>query len=383
MTRSTTIASSLLLILASACAEGLGDDDLDFGAGDGDGAADEDSDGDEDDAGDTGEEDDGDSEYDPPEGEEHDCGSFATSVDELPPNVMLVLDKSGSMVRDSNKWDHDGDADTADVTRWNSLYQVVSGIFGSFDEGMRFGATLFPSMEADMDDIGTICLVSDSSEVPVGDDTAEDILGAIPGAEENDFGGATPAAEGIQTAVESLLATDHDGPKVMVLVTDGAANCVPEHEQEYKLFDERLITNIADAHASGIPTYVVGIDIELEQAEGEIDTFTKLNEAAQAGGVARDGEEAFYNAQSHTELQTALDSITAEVECMVEAPVMPSVSWLIDVTVGNQEFNRVTDCETEDGWMLNGKTYSLCGSACDLYAAGETFEVHYGCPEEG
>jgi hypothetical protein len=360
--------------LPTACAEGV-NDNLDFEGGDGGGDAGED--------GDDGPGEDDDSEYDPPEGEGFTCGAFAASIDQLPPNVMLVLDKSGSMIQ--NSWDHDGDPSSEDITRWNSLYQVVSSVVGGFDEGIRFGATLFPSMEAgtEPEDFGNFCVVSDTAEVPVGDETAEEILGAIPGAEETGFGGATPAADGIQTAVESLLATDHDGPKILVLVTDGAANCAPGHSQDFKHFDDRLITRISDASAGGIPTYVVGIDIDFYQPKAEIDTFTKLTLAAEAGGVAREGPVAFYNAQSHTELQTALDDITAMVECNVDAPILPSANWLIDITVGNQEYGRVADCDAEDGWMLSDGTYRLCGSACDLYASGETFEVHYGCPPEG
>ena len=60
--------------------------------------------------------------------------------------VMLVLDKSGSMV--NNAWDHDGDAGTPDETRWATLYSVTDFILTNFEGGIQFGLQLFPSTDA-------------------------------------------------------------------------------------------------------------------------------------------------------------------------------------------------------------------------------------------
>jgi hypothetical protein len=41
--------------------------------------------------------------------------------------------------------DHDADASTPAITRWNSLYQTVDLVLTKFNEKVNFGANLFPN----------------------------------------------------------------------------------------------------------------------------------------------------------------------------------------------------------------------------------------------
>ncbi|MBC8067635.1 MAG: VWA domain-containing protein, partial [Deltaproteobacteria bacterium] len=137
------------------------------------------------------------------------------------PQVMLVLDKSHSMV--SNRWDHDGDGATAPVTRWQSLHGVVSELGGDLQSTMELGALMFPSVTLGDNAAATACEVPTSPDVPVGLDNAAAIIAAMPAAESEDIWGGTPTSSAIITAAAELAAQGGDTPRAIVLVTDGAA----------------------------------------------------------------------------------------------------------------------------------------------------------------
>ena len=199
--------------------------------------------------------------------------------------VMLVLDKSGSMVTDENRWDHDGDdADddglvdgdstpaTARVTRWRSLHETVAAIVGESEPRTDFGAVLFPAREATKHYDAQACLVHATPEVPVGPDQGAQILATIPPADAVDLYGGTPATAGVLAGLAGLAAArdpEVAAPQYLVLVTDGAANCAVDPVDDsdaslFEVYDEQLASVVADALAKGVPTFVVGIAITAE-----------------------------------------------------------------------------------------------------------------------
>ncbi|WP_434420520.1 hypothetical protein [Nannocystis pusilla] len=150
----------------------------------------------------------------------NDCGEAVVDIPVVTPNVMLVLDKSGSMVTpDKGYWDHDGDdanddgiqdadpmmmaAATPKITRWKSLYSVVDFITGTFENSMNLGAVLFPSKMAASAYNATACPVNMTPEVEIAPMNGQAILNAIPGADETDMTikGGTPATKGVKAAL--------------------------------------------------------------------------------------------------------------------------------------------------------------------------------------
>src|SRR5690606_14516593 len=114
--------------------------------------------------------------------DEPDCGSVSITPEYTPPNVMLVVDASGSMI--SNSWDHDLDPNTPDETRWKTLYGVVETLMNQFGPAMNAGIKRFPSESAcDPNPCynETACVVEPDPEVGVGPDNGGAILAAIPG----------------------------------------------------------------------------------------------------------------------------------------------------------------------------------------------------------
>jgi hypothetical protein len=391
-----TISLFTVLALAFGCGDGKdprdGDDDNDNSGIDGDsGAADDGGNGDDGGTGSGSGETTGD--------ETMSCGEIDFQVESVPPNVMLVLDKSGSM--HDNTWDHDDDGGTDAITRWKSLFNVVDLVVGSFNESINFGAVLFPSEEARATYGSKACLVEPEPEVPVAPLNADNILDGIPGpnASGDDIQGATPATKGIQTAVEHLAGLDPEIDRIIILVTDGAANCWPDASDAnelMELYDNSLPETIAAAYVDhAIPTYVVGIDI-LDEMTGvgidgnpEANPFYELNQVAVAGGVARPGPEKFYNAINEIELQAALEEIAASVvSCEIPFEQEPPDHNKVTIEIGGNEVPMVEDCANEDGWTwINPDgpydSIMLCGTACDMLAEFGELDATFGCPDQG
>ena len=332
------------------------------------------------------------------------CGEAAYVLQAIPPNVMLVLDKSGSMVQ--NSWDADADPMTPDETRWLSLHNVVSFIVTTFDTEINFGANLFPSEAAIQSYSDLACLVDDTPEVPVMMMNAQGVLDGIPPADADgsDIAGATPATAGIQAALDHLKTLDPTVDRFMILVTDGAANCAAQYEcpvgssscELFETYDTDLPAVVGSAFTDdSIPTFVVGIDIvDALQGEGvdgnpEANTFDELNIVAEAGGRARDGTEKFYNASNEIELQEALQEIAGQVvSCTIPLEPEPVHPNFVEIVVGGDVIPRVDDCETEDGWVFVNPegpydSITLCGTACEALAEAGELDANYGCPPPG
>jgi hypothetical protein len=304
-----------------------------------------------------------------------------------PPDVMLVLDKSRSM---TFVWDHDADTMTPDTMRWTSLHGVVEQLVGSFWDRMRFGVKLFPALEADSQDLqGTACLVTDAPDVPVDENDAQTVLAGIPGAYDGTISGGTPATDGIEAARNHLLSIREDRPQYMVLVTDGAANCMDgvPWEKLGQHYDVNLPVTVGEAFTQDqIPTYVVGINIVDELIQNpDANPWQELNKVAQAGGMAREGDEAFYNVFDQIELQAALDEIAARIECTLTLDYPPPNPGLVSVELAGEEVPLVPSCTDSDGWTWtngNGElAIELCGSACEELQVEKSVEVVFGCAE--
>jgi len=326
------------------------------------------------------------------------CNMVMATLEPVPPNIMFVLDKSGSMVSDPNGyWDADADPNTPDITRWNSLYQVVQDIANANEAKINFGANLFPSKAATGMYNAGACPVLAQPEVPVAPNNAMEILNTIPQAGDTSIKGGTPSAAGVTTAINHLKSINDGAPKAIFLVTDGAANCFKDavsDAQRFESYDDSLHTIVGDAWTvDNIPTYVIGIDISdmLTPNTGDgnpngINPFQKLNELAALGGKPKnDPNEQFYNAVNQLELQAALDVIVADaLSCVVPLAPEPGFPDFTEVEINGALVPKVMDCSTENGWVYVNPmgpydSIELCGTACtDLKAAGEA-DVNYFC----
>ncbi|HWB73420.1 MAG TPA: hypothetical protein VG755_00665 [Nannocystaceae bacterium] len=394
MTNSTRLLSLTWLALSvAACADvsssnatdmGMGesgDDGIDLSAGadadDGDGA---DEGASADGGADDGMDDGGAGE----EGGAVDCGGDLVMADLAMPKVMLVLDKSGSMA--SEEWDDDGDAATPEVTRWHSLHGIVADLVNARGNVLELGAALFPAQGADhRGDFDEACMVADAAEVAIAADNGAAILAAMPAADAEVRGG-TPTREGLLNAIEALTGMSDDAPRAMILVTDGAANCVQGADPFNSQYDDELALAVGSAFVdNGIPTYVIGVDIrdERDDMTGR-NVHDELGAVAIAGGTARAGEVPFYDAASAVALRDALDVVADRVSCTVQLPDAATDPSRATLDIAGIEQARVDSCEDGDGWRWVStaapfSTIELCGATCDAFASAGKLETHYAC----
>jgi hypothetical protein len=328
------------------------------------------------------------------------CDIPAAELAPVIPHVVLVLDKSGSMIQ--NTWDHDLNPQTAQVTRWKSLHTVVSQVVNNFDEQFEFGAQLYPSMSATNEYNQNACLVDSPPEVLVEPNNAINVLLGIPTGNSLNIRGGTPTSAGMISAIDHLLAIDDGDPAVIILVTDGAANCRTDANSQFDRFetyDPNLLGIVADAYNDlAIPTYVVGIDISDQVTlvtgqndhppDGEpdgISTFAKLDELAVAGGKPLGGQADFYQTQNELELQDAIQAIVDDAaSCTLLLDPLPPFPDLVEVEMDGQAVPQVNDCASEDGWVFtnpNGpySSLELCGSFCEQAAGAEDLQALYYC----
>jgi hypothetical protein len=325
------------------------------------------------------------------------CGESMFMLEVVPTRVMLVLDKSGSMV--INTWDHDSDAMTDEITRWSSLYTTVDLVTTSFDASIEFGALLYPSLAATSTYDENACLVSEMPEVPPAPMNAMPIMDALPGPDATDeIAGGTPSATAVSVALAELLATEEQISRAILFITDGEANCradamsLPELFEDY---DETLHTIVEDAFVmEEIPTYVVGIAIRdevlpevVDGAPDGVNPHEQLNILAEQGGRPRVGADAlYYDADDQLELETALaEIVAAEFNCVVALDPVPEHPQFVEVEIAGEPVEHIDDCATEDGWVFTNPdgpydSIELCGAACDLLATEGTLQAIYACP---
>jgi hypothetical protein len=331
------------------------------------------------------------------------CQVQQPTVTYVPPNLLFVLDKSGSMT---------GQTPT---TRWFELHSVVTSVVTQFQDRIQFGVELFP------DNSGG-CNVSAGFDIPPVLNNLATILAGIPAADVTIPGDhLTPMQTGFVNAVNWINANGAGRTNAIVLLADGAISdgrilcrrCALQGNQLVAVNNVNstvsqpncpgntvngLTTAITNARNAGVNTYVVGIDIPPTNNDQVVGGITvqfpgldsiqgEMNGYAVAGGVPGPGG-GFYNTQDVGALQTAFETIVDDVvSCTIDLSDPPPFPDLTEVEVGGTSypFNPTLDCATEDGWryLLDGMGeitgIELCGAACDGFKVSLTADVEYFC----
>lgn len=290
-------------------------------------------------------------------------------------NVMLVLDKSGSMSK--NKWQDGG----VERTRWESLYKTVAFMVDEFDKSARFGMKLFPGKTA----TGTenACLVDPGVEVPIADSNGAAVLAGMPSASTFVEGG-TPASIGYGYAVDYLKGLAAGGDmrrRIIILVMDGrVADCEDTHQD--------LLAKAEDALASGITTFVVGIDVDSSTPDG-FQLHSDLRVLAVKGGSGT-----YFDSSDPQRLRAAMEQIIDQIsDCRIRLTKPPLQPDWATVETGGATFRwlgaKVPSCEAANLPVGQGgftyvtidgqKGIELCGQACSNYAKSGEVKVNILC----
>ncbi len=286
------------------------------------------------------------------------CASVMLDATRVIPNVLLVVDRSGSM--QTNEF-------SPGVTRWDALegalFDPASGLVTGLESSVRFGIAMYSNDDRAMGcpDLYTVgCTLNNAESIE-----AEYTLRTPPR-------GETPTGQSISAVLGRIdeLVPDRSAtsPTFFVLATDGE----PDLCEDGAALDEGRAASVAatgEAFGLGINTYVVSVGAEV--------STTHLQDVANAG-VGMTGAP-FYVATDTAGLVSALRTIirgVASCDVVLEGMVEPTLACEGTVRLGADAL----DCGTD--WMLlpDGHTIRLVGAACDrLQSAGETLTASFPC----
>lgn len=280
-----------------------------------------------------------------------------------PPDLLIVLDKSGSMSTPIDLLDFFG------PTKWDVMEDALANITNSYDMNIRFGLTAFPN---DND----ICGVTSGADVDVniGNATA---INSWMGNHSPD--GNTPAHLSLQNAssIYAALPVNSAGQYVL-FATDGEPNCGGNPAVPDTGSATETVAAVQALNTQGIGTFVLGF--------GNVFGFAGvLNDAAQAGGHPQpNGPPYYYAADDAASLQAALMAIAGGIvvpTCSFAVTETPPDPDLVTVTIEGTPIPR--DPGHNNGWDYHpdANTITFFGAACDAVQQGQTsVSFVFGCP---
>jgi hypothetical protein len=297
------------------------------------------------------------------------CGIQTSNTAKAPTDVLLVLDRSGSMnesIADDCCCSSSCRqlisikmcANTSNCTeRWPALTAAVNATIAK-TSGINWGLKLFSTRGG-----ADSCSVSNGVEVGTSGGAAA-VEDAITTASPL---GSTPTAKGIAAATAYLRTVNDNNNKVILLATDGEPNCRPGLELSSPNTPDVDGTTAAlqAAQAAGFRSYVIGIGPSV----GNLDNF------ARAGGTDH-----YFPATSASDLADALAAISKAVSSctftMSQRPPDPNnVAVYLD--------GKILSNDPANGWTFGAtsQTVMLNGSACNAITSGAASKVQvlFGC----
>lgn len=296
------------------------------------------------------------------------CGVKTSNATKSPVDVLLVLDRSGSMSEsiaedcccDNTCNRSTGKSLCTDTTnctqRWPAVTAAVTATISKTAE-INWALKMF-STASGMSG-GSSCTVGNAMEVQFGR-PAGDISTAIASTSP---GGATPTAKALTTGTDYLKGVKDQNNKVILLATDGDPNCKGGSANNLDL--DGTTAAAQAALTAGFKVYVIGIGSKLDN----------LSAIATAGGTGD-----YYKVGSPDELAAALQEISKAVaSCTFTMDQSPPEPNNIAVYVGATAIDK----DPANGWSYGGnsQTVNFNGSACDLLKSGSAGQVKvmFGC----
>jgi hypothetical protein len=291
------------------------------------------------------------------------CGNSATTMTQVPADLLLVLDRSGSMTNSISD-DTICDPGSGCSQRWATMVAAMRAVLASSPASIQWGLKLFssPGITTGSGSTPAGCVVSPGVEVPLGTGNADTLVADIATTEPN-FN--TPTRAAIETALAYLKTANDGRSKYILLATDGEPNCAAAGPYATSPDLEATLATIAQAKAAGILVYVIGVGI----------SSANLDEMARQGGTG-----SFYPARSPQSLTAALNSIVGIVaSCVYTMSAVPPDPGNLGVYLDKQLVAR----SDADGWSLGGPdSVVFHGRACEGIKAGtyRSVQVLFGCP---
>jgi hypothetical protein len=285
------------------------------------------------------------------------CGFERFTLDKLPPELLLVLDRSGSMLRLAG----------AGGSRWQQTTAALDQVISRTRDGVVWGLKLFPSDQS--------CAVADGVNVPPAAGSWSAVTATVQTNGPIDEWPATPTRLAMQKAAQFMSARTSPNPKYLLLATDGLPNCLNGKRDDDDVAG--ALQAIADAAGRGLKTFVVGI------ATAGSAAHETLNQMADRGQLARNDRTRYYPVASRDEFVAVLDTIAGQIAsctfALGEQPPSPD-----DVAVDANKMRVPRDTANQNGWNYGPqqKSIVLYGPWCEKLKSGAITDVQitFGCP---
>jgi hypothetical protein len=300
----------------------------------------------------------------------------------LPPEVMIVLDRSDSM-----------STSFGSGTRWSEVTNAVEQVVAALQGMIGWGLTVFPSD----DNCGTSANVDVTVAAMNSSAIAAKISSYMPG-------GNTPTAAAVKQAAAYMASRTTMNPKYLLLSTDGEPNCgtfgttcicllgtlnssgqccdgatcygpcltVPTDDGAQK-----AVQAVTDAASAGVHTFVIGVSAD----SGD---DASLNQLATAGQEPRAGATKYYAVGSQADLISAVNAIAGQIiSCSFAlSSTPPGDPSLVEVDVDSTQVVR--DPSHMNGWDFGPGNLSIVfyGAACAglQMGSGSMVQAIYKCP---
>jgi hypothetical protein len=325
------------------------------------------------------------------------CGGEPFIAKQVPVHVLLVIDKSGSMLETPDGFDSD---------KWSSIKGSLATALDAVKDGLSLGLLLYPSDGCDVPMDVAVDVASGEAALP-------DITSALDDAEPS---GGTPTAAALERALDYFqngAGAGLEGEKFVLLATDGGPNCNADGECEASActvniddqcpmgvdnccdpdmagegagegcLDEDATTDAVDALlGEDVHTFVVGIP-GTEEYASSLDAFAEAGGRAQSGGPP-----SYYAVDAQGDepggLTDVLRGITSSLitTCRLQLGSEPPSLDKLNVKVDGE----LVPQSGPNGWSVDETTdpptIELLGETCEKVETEgvESVEVLFGCP---
>ncbi len=281
------------------------------------------------------------------------CGTQTSGTSRQPADVLLVLDRSGSMDYSTTTDSNCRNGATNCTARWPALTDAVDATLTSTASSISWGLKLFSST-------GNACGVSSGVEVAISATSVPTIQTQVAATKP---GGNTPTAQAIDAATAYLNTVKDQNAKYILLATDGEPNCASSGNTDPNV--QATVDAIAAAKAAGFTVYVIGIGPSV----GNLDSF------AAAGGTNK-----YFPATSPQDLANAFATISQAVTtCTFSLDQTPPDVNNIAVYLDGKLVTK----DDANGWSYGGtsQTVVLNGTTCAQITSGAATQVQvlFGC----
>jgi hypothetical protein len=285
------------------------------------------------------------------------CVDLEVDFARVTPTVVLLIDQSSSMEADFDNG----------VDRWDTLVNTLSNpqssLIKKLEGSVRFGMALYSSLNGFGTDLQNpnVCPQLTSVDIALDNFSAmSDMLTS----DANDPVDDTPTAESVAAVAAQLQAFAEEGPKSIILATDGDPDtCEDPNSNDQESSKALSVGAVTAAFADGITTHVISV--------GDEATESHLKDLAVAGAGGDATAEA-YTALDTDALADAFERIIGSVrtcDFTVEGTVNPGNAARGTVILDGQALAF----GDPNGWeMPNPTTVRLLGDACEAIQADAT-----------